>query len=146
MQIWCKGDSTEQPPSIRCSPSAAFFRPNPPWFVLLLCHPGLHHRLTCLNEALSVTALKNDSFINKVSFPVQRYCPGIHFTYSLLNFPVLLTLAVIFLSSQDPEVTASKFWRYWLLTVDSGRQMDLSGDTDSTSICQRQSWGFVAAQ
>lgn len=115
-------------------------------FVLLLHHPGCCHHLTCLNEALSVTALKCDSFINKVTFPMQHHyfsnseCaeePCIIFTHSLLNLPVLLTLAVIFLSSQDAEVTASQFWKYWSLTVDSARRMDLSGGTDPTSICYR---------
>lgn len=90
--------------------------------VLLLCRPGCRHRLTCLNEALSVTAFKSDTFINKVGFFLRRYYlknktkqkqsaekPWIVFTFSLLNFPVLLTLAVIFLLSQDPEVPAHEF-------------------------------------
>lgn len=68
-----KVTAQNKPPSvsIRCSPSV------PPHhlhqFVLLLCHPGCCPRLTCLNEALSVTTLKSDSFINKISFPVQHY-------------------------------------------------------------------------
>lgn len=73
-------------------------------------------RLMGLNEALSVTALKCDSLINKASFPAQHYyfrirglggmgdrgmwgwggSPRVMFTNPCLNFSVLLTLVVIF--------------------------------------------------
>lgn len=133
MQIWCKGDSTEQPPRVRSSPSVALSLPP-----LAIRASAVSLRLLSPFDMFEWSFISHgaqtcDSFINKVNFPTWRYYFRIReigggwlgfggrggaSTYLLSNFTVLLTLVVIFLSSQDPEVTASQLQKYWSLTVD----------------------------
>lgn len=160
MQIWCRGDSTEQPPCVRSTPSVPLSPPPSPsphlcffcvtqaavavWWVWMKLYQSQRSNVT-------VSSIKPVFLHSTIILELEAWGVGggvaqgyVYISMFKLFHPP--DFSCYFFSFQPGSRSHSlPVAEILVINWGSARQMDLSWGTNSTSICQRRYCGLVAA-